>query len=58
VTGTGKAYLVESRDEKREALRLIMSHYSAGDYQFDPAMVDKVLIIKVRVDKLTGKKSV
>jgi nitroimidazol reductase NimA-like FMN-containing flavoprotein (pyridoxamine 5'-phosphate oxidase superfamily) len=58
VTGTGKAYLVESRDDKNEALRLIMSHYSAGEYQFDAAMVDKVLIIKVRVDELTGKKSV
>jgi len=58
VTGSGKAYLVESREEKNEALRLIVSHYSAGEYQLDSAMVDRVLIIKVRVDKLSGKMSV
>jgi len=58
VIGTGKACLVERREEKSEALRLIMSHYSDSEYQFDPAAVDKVLIIKVRVEELTGKKSV
>jgi len=58
VTGSGKASLVESRDEKEEALHLIMSHYSAGEYQFDPDAVDKVLIIKIVINSLTGKKSV
>ena len=42
VMGTGKAYLLEKQDEKIEALRLIMRHYSAGEYQFDPAAVDRV----------------
>jgi len=58
VTGVGKACLLDNRADKSEALRLIMSHYSDAEYQFDPAMVDRVLIIKIRVDKLTGKKAV
>jgi hypothetical protein len=57
VMGAGKAHILEGRDEKIEALRLIMRHYSAGEYQFDPAAVDKVLIIKIVIDDLTGKKS-
>ena len=57
VTGSGRAYLVEGPDDKKEALRLIMRHYSTGEYQFDTDMVDKVLIIKVKVAELTGKKS-
>ncbi|MDD5648724.1 MAG: pyridoxamine 5'-phosphate oxidase family protein [Dehalococcoidia bacterium] len=58
VMGNGKAYLVEDPVEKRKALRLIISHYSSGEHQFDPGMVDRVLIVKVMVDELTGKKSV
>jgi len=58
VMGTGMACLEDGPDEKREALRVIMSHYSDRDYRFDPAMIDRVLIIKIRVDELTGKKSV
>lgn len=57
VTGTGRALLVEDGDEKNRALRLIMSHYSTREYQFDPAAVDKVLIIRVQIDELTGKSS-
>jgi uncharacterized protein len=57
VMGAGKAYILESRDEKIEALRLIMRHYSAGEYQFDPAAIDRVLTIKIVIDDLTGKKS-
>jgi hypothetical protein len=57
VTGAGKACILENRDEKIGALRLIMRHYSAGEYQFDPAAVERVLIIKIVIDDLTGKKS-
>jgi hypothetical protein len=57
VMGAGEANILESQDEKTEALRLIMRHYSSGEYQFDPAAVDKVLIIKIVIDDLTGKKS-
>ena len=57
VMGAGKACILESRDEKNEALHLIMRHYSAGEYQFDPAAVDRVLIIKIVIDSLIGKKS-
>ena len=57
VMGTGKAYLLEKQDEKIEALRLIMRHHSDGEYQFDAAAVERVVIIKIVIDDLTGKKS-
>jgi len=57
VMGNGKAYLVEDPVEKKEALRIIINHYSTGEYQFNPGMIDRIVIIKVIVDDLTGKKS-
>ncbi|MCX6005135.1 MAG: pyridoxamine 5'-phosphate oxidase family protein [Chloroflexi bacterium] len=57
VMGTGRASLIEGRTEKEEALRCIMQHYTETNLDFNPAKVDKVVIIKIEIDTLTGKKS-
>ena len=57
VMGTGTAVLVESREEKEQALRIIMEHYAGPLATFEAARIDSILIIKVRMDSPAGKKS-
>lgn len=57
VMGTGAAALIEDRTKKEEALRIIMKHYAGPATAFQAARVDSILIIKIRIESLTGKKS-
>jgi len=57
VMGRGLATLVDDPAAKVKALDVIMRHYSKGQFSFDPARVDKVVIIKIEIQNLTGKKS-
>ena len=57
VMGTGAASLMEGKEEKEQALRIIMEHYAGPGYVFEAAKVDRVLIIKIQINNLTGKKS-
>lgn len=58
VMGTGRASLLNGRKEKEDALGIIMSHYSGPDSAFDMSLVERVTIIKVEIDSMTGKKSI
>ena len=58
VIGEGKAFLLEKPEEKEQALGIIMRHYWDKDFKFDPAEVQKVAVIKVVIDSITGKQSV
>lgn len=56
IIGEGRATLLETSEEKRQALAAIMAHYSARrDYTFEDAMVDLVQVIKVDVTALSCK---
>ena len=58
VIGFGKAFLVEDLEEKREALDIIMEHYSGkSSFEYPEESVNNVIIIKVRIEGMTGKKS-
>ena len=57
VMGRGLATLIDDREAKVKALAVIMRHYSKGEFSFDPATVDKTVIIKIEIQSLTGKKS-
>jgi uncharacterized protein len=57
IIGEGKAYLVDDKAGKEAALRIIMRHYSSRDFTFDPVRVDKIVIIKVEIASITGKRS-
>ena len=57
VMGTGTAELLEGREEKEQALRIIMEHYAGPVSAFEAARVDSVLIIRIKIDSLSGKKS-
>jgi hypothetical protein len=57
VMGRGLATLIDDPTAKVQALNVIMRHYSKGEFGFDPARVDKIVIIKIEIQSLTGKKS-
>ncbi len=57
VVGFGKARMVEEEDDKRKALEIIMENYSEGEHSFDDSEVSSVLIIRVDIEEMTGKKS-
>lgn len=54
--GVGRAELVEDIDEKQHALSLIMLHQTGKVFDFTPGMTEAVAVIKVTVQRLTGKR--
>lgn len=58
VIGFGKASFIEDPAEKREALRAIVSQYSKDQVvEYTEADVKGIVLIKVKIDRMTGKTS-
>jgi nitroimidazol reductase NimA-like FMN-containing flavoprotein (pyridoxamine 5'-phosphate oxidase superfamily) len=58
IIGFGKASFVEGVKKKREALDIIMEHYSGKlPYNYPDEAVNNTAIIKVKIESMTGKKS-
>jgi len=57
VMGTGTVTMIDGKEEKEQALRIIMKHYAGPAVAFEAARLDNVRIIKIRINSLTGKKS-
>ncbi|MGQ9722591.1 MAG: pyridoxamine 5'-phosphate oxidase family protein [Candidatus Jordarchaeum sp.] len=57
VIGFGKAFLIDDIEEKRSALDIIMEHYSDDSYEYSEELVNNMIIIKIDIEYLTGKKS-
>jgi nitroimidazol reductase NimA-like FMN-containing flavoprotein (pyridoxamine 5'-phosphate oxidase superfamily) len=57
VIGYGKAVLLQSADEKRKALKIIMSQYSDRPHHFIEKKVQKAAVIKVEIEEMTGRQS-
>lgn len=58
IIGFGKAFLVEDFEEKRKALDVIMGHYSGeSSFEYPEEAVNNTSIIKVKIERMTGKKS-
>ncbi|MFH1951850.1 MAG: pyridoxamine 5'-phosphate oxidase family protein [Pseudomonadota bacterium] len=57
VIGHGKAFLLTDAEEKRRALDIIVEHYSGIANEYDEKLVNRLAIIKVEIQSMTGKKS-
>ena len=57
VIGYGRAFLLEDIDEKRQALDVIIEHYSGQTGEYAEKLVDRLAVIKVQIESMTGKKS-
>ena len=57
VVGFGKAYFISDLNEKKQALDTIMSHYSKGYFDYSSEKIEKICIIRIDIESMTGKKS-
>jgi nitroimidazol reductase NimA-like FMN-containing flavoprotein (pyridoxamine 5'-phosphate oxidase superfamily) len=57
VVGMGIARLLTNEAEKIEGLTCIMAHYARGIHTFDGAAVERVAVVAVTIDTMTGKQS-
>jgi nitroimidazol reductase NimA-like FMN-containing flavoprotein (pyridoxamine 5'-phosphate oxidase superfamily) len=57
VIGFGTASFIGDPESKRHALDLIMRHYSEGSFEFPEEVLEKTVVIKVEITRMTGKKS-
>jgi nitroimidazol reductase NimA-like FMN-containing flavoprotein (pyridoxamine 5'-phosphate oxidase superfamily) len=57
VIGWGRARLVESVEEKRAALDVILDRYSQGRGEYGREALEKVAVIEVEIESMTGKQS-
>jgi nitroimidazol reductase NimA-like FMN-containing flavoprotein (pyridoxamine 5'-phosphate oxidase superfamily) len=57
VIGSGKAVFIESPDEKRKALSVIMAQYSDRIFRFSENKLKATAVIKVKIESMTGKQS-
>jgi len=56
VLAHGKAVFVDEYDEKIEALKIFMKHHSGIDFNYNKPAVDNILIIKIEIETMTGRK--
>lgn len=58
IIGFGRAFIVEDRKEKIRGLDVIMSHYrDRQKFEYTEKSLNDVLIIKVVIEEMTGKKA-
>ncbi len=57
VIGFGKASFVDGLELKRQALGIIMEQYSDKPFEFPENKVNATAVIKVEMEKITGKQS-
>ena len=57
VIGYGTASLLTDEADKRHALDIIMRHYSERPGEYPRHLVDRLAIIQVTIDSMTGKRS-
>lgn len=58
VIGFGRAFFIDSLEEKRNALNVIMNHYTSKDLlEYNEKLLKKCALIKIEIDTMTGKKS-
>jgi len=57
VIGVGKASILKQDADKLHALNVIMRHYAGHEFDFTKKELDSVLVWKIAIDSLTGKKA-
>jgi len=57
VIGTGKAFILTEPAEKDEGLKVLMAQYSDREYEFSEKDLERVVVIRVEIESLSGKGS-
>lgn len=57
VIGSGNAVFLETPAEKKDALAIIMAQYATESFCFSDAEMDQVVVFRVDLDEICGKKA-
>jgi len=57
VIGFGRADILNDPKDKKKALDVIMAHYSEASFTYSDKALSRMVIIRVRIDQMTGKAS-
>jgi uncharacterized protein len=58
VIGLGRAFFIEDKAGKKNALDILMKKYAArSGFSYTDDELDKIIIIDVKIEKITGKQS-
>ena len=57
VIGFGRATFVEDAESKRRALEIIVNQYAAGAFSFPAEAIHTTAVIRVDIERMTGKQS-
>ena len=57
VIGTGTARFVEDPAEKRYGLGAILAQYSSESFEYPDSEIEKIVIIRIDIEEMTGKQS-
>jgi len=56
VIGMGNVFFIEDMESKKKALDIIMHHYSGRSFVFEEKEIDRVVIFRIDIESMTGKK--
>ncbi len=57
IIGWGKAEIIDDPKEKIQGLDIIMAQYSGRKFDFPEENINRTAVIKVSIEKMTGKKA-
>ncbi len=57
VIGWGTAAISLDERDVKEGLEVLMSHYTEGPFEFDLRSLSLTAVVKVKVERMTGKRS-
>ena len=57
IIGFGKAMFIETAELKREALNVIVRHFSEETFDYPVEVIKNTTVVKVEIESMTGKKS-
>lgn len=58
VIGHGRASFLESREEKLKALDALLGRFAPGPFRYNEEVLSRTAVIRIEVERLTGKKKV
>ncbi len=58
ILGTGRAFILESDEDKIHGLNLIVGHYTDGQFTFPQEKIDTTAVVKVEIKSINAFKSV
>jgi len=57
VIGWGTASIVVDREERRRGLEILLRHYAKGQAEIGEEALDGVVVLRVEIESLTGKRA-